>query len=376
MPPVTSSSVRPPGRHGWPDRFADRVAAALAPRLPARDYLVRAKTDRIRLAAAQLLLLREAPPGLGTAHGRTAARRTPQRARPARETRPGDRRSLAARSTSAFPGSEIASPPGSPVKSASDRAVRHAERVAVLRRQGPGHPPLRQERPRRRQPARLQPLPRRRRPPVGVHQPASVRLGPRVLRHQIAAGKNHHAALRALGNRWLEILWHCLPRTSSTTRPSTSPTATAPSATRPEEVVDRGCLICVPSTILCRRRRGLIEVIDDWPPRRIRPVASCCAILLIRLAKASRSPTRRASPNGIAAVTRPRPARSRSGTAPCTTPSCSPMQQPSQGPALARIIAARLAEELLDGRYREPWIFVTGSVPQRHCQLPLRHEEL
>ena len=25
-----------------------------------------------------------------------------------------------------------------------------------------------------------------------------------------AAGKSHHAALRALGNRWLEILWHCL----------------------------------------------------------------------------------------------------------------------------------------------------------------------
>ena len=25
-----------------------------------------------------------------------------------------------------------------------------------------------------------------------------------------AAGKGHHAALRALGNRWLEVLWHCL----------------------------------------------------------------------------------------------------------------------------------------------------------------------
>ena len=27
---------------------------------------------------------------------------------------------------------------------------------------------------------------------------------------KISAGKGHHAALRALGNRWLEILWHCL----------------------------------------------------------------------------------------------------------------------------------------------------------------------
>lgn len=25
----------------------------------------------------------------------------------------------------------------------------------------------------------------------------------------ITAGRSHHAALRALGNRWLEILWHC-----------------------------------------------------------------------------------------------------------------------------------------------------------------------
>jgi hypothetical protein len=29
---------------------------------------------------------------------------------------------------------------------------------------------------------------------------------------QRARGKTHHAALRALGNRWLEILWHCLTR--------------------------------------------------------------------------------------------------------------------------------------------------------------------
>jgi transposase len=29
---------------------------------------------------------------------------------------------------------------------------------------------------------------------------------------QRARGKTHHAALRALGNRWLEILWHCLMR--------------------------------------------------------------------------------------------------------------------------------------------------------------------
>ena len=29
---------------------------------------------------------------------------------------------------------------------------------------------------------------------------------------QRARGKNHHSALRALGNRWLEVLWHCLTK--------------------------------------------------------------------------------------------------------------------------------------------------------------------
>jgi hypothetical protein len=47
-------------RRGWPDRFADRVTAALAgEQFLARDYLIRAKADTIRLACAQLLLLRK-----------------------------------------------------------------------------------------------------------------------------------------------------------------------------------------------------------------------------------------------------------------------------------------------------------------------------
>jgi hypothetical protein len=52
------------GRHGWPERFAERVAAALAaPSLPTRDHLVRAKAASIRLAAVQLLALHEARRG-------------------------------------------------------------------------------------------------------------------------------------------------------------------------------------------------------------------------------------------------------------------------------------------------------------------------
>jgi NAD(P)-dependent dehydrogenase (short-subunit alcohol dehydrogenase family) len=45
-------------RHGWPDRFADRVQHALAAdHFAARDDLVRAKADAIRLAAVQLLAI-------------------------------------------------------------------------------------------------------------------------------------------------------------------------------------------------------------------------------------------------------------------------------------------------------------------------------
>jgi transposase len=45
-------------RHGWPDRFADKVTAALAgDHVTPRDSLVRAKADPIHLAATQLLAI-------------------------------------------------------------------------------------------------------------------------------------------------------------------------------------------------------------------------------------------------------------------------------------------------------------------------------
>jgi hypothetical protein len=47
---------------------------------------------------------------------------------------------------------------------------------------------------------------------VGVRQPAPLNLGQGLLRPPRARGKDHHAALRTLGSRWLEILWHCLQR--------------------------------------------------------------------------------------------------------------------------------------------------------------------
>ena len=45
-------------RHGWPERFADKVEGALAAgHFTPRDYLARAKADTIRLAATQLLAI-------------------------------------------------------------------------------------------------------------------------------------------------------------------------------------------------------------------------------------------------------------------------------------------------------------------------------
>ena len=47
---------------------------------------------------------------------------------------------------------------------------------------------------------------------MGLRQPPPLRLGPDFYDAQRASGKNHPAALRALGNRWLEVLWQCLTR--------------------------------------------------------------------------------------------------------------------------------------------------------------------
>src|SRR6266567_215943 len=43
-----------------------------------------------------------------------------------------------------------------------------------------------------------------------ANTPPEDQLGQAFPGAQRARGKTHHAALRALGNRWLEVLWHCL----------------------------------------------------------------------------------------------------------------------------------------------------------------------
>jgi transposase len=197
--------------HGWPERFAQRVQAALAAEsFVARDSLIRAKADTIRLAAVQLLALgaqrrvwerRMGELLLGAArHGRD------------RQPKDGDR-------GPAVPGGEIyLSFPGLGDRLAARVAGEigaisnfetpnglqcYAGKAPVTRRSGKselvvanrlacnGH--LRD----------------------AVQQWAFCSLqGSGWAREfydaQRARNKGHHAALRALGNRWLEILWHCL----------------------------------------------------------------------------------------------------------------------------------------------------------------------
>jgi hypothetical protein len=199
-------------RHGWPDRFAERVTAALAePRLPVRPELARAKAATIRLTAAQLLLLRQQRRAwqrrmgeilLGAPrHGRTRQPKHP---------RPGN----------AFPGGEIyLSMPGLGDRLAARVAGEIGEHVEqfstpnalqcyagtapVTRRSGRSEFVIARR------------LAYNRYLGNAVQMWAFCSLQQSAWARQfydakIAMGKSHHTALRALANRWLEILWHCL----------------------------------------------------------------------------------------------------------------------------------------------------------------------
>lgn len=199
-------------RHGWPARFAEHVTQTMAePRLPVRPELARAKAGAIRLAAAQLLLLR--------AQRKTWERRMGElllgaprygRAKTPKDPDPGK----------AFPGGEIyLSMPGlgdrlaarvageigeHPEQFTTPNALQcYAGRAPVTRRSGRSEFTIARR------------LAYNRHLGEAVHQWAFCSLSRSAWAREfydakITAGKTHHAALRALGNRWLEVLWHCL----------------------------------------------------------------------------------------------------------------------------------------------------------------------
>ena len=200
-------------KHGWPGRFTERVTQSLTgDHFDARQYLVRAKADTIRLACAQLLLLRE--------QRRAWERRMGELLlgdrRRGRAKQPGDDRGPAVPGGEiylSFPGlgdrlaARIAGEIGDAIgQFDTPNALQcYAGKAPVTRRSGKSELVVATR------------LACNRFLADAVQQWAFTSLrtsgwAREFYDTQRGRGKKHHAALRALGNRWLEILWHCLTK--------------------------------------------------------------------------------------------------------------------------------------------------------------------
>lgn len=206
------------GRHGWPHRVADRVAHALSSNdvFTAPEHLVRAKADTIRLTALQLLAI--------GAQRRTWEKRmgqlllgAPRRGR-ARQPDPGPEGG--GPRPNGFPGGEIylsfaglgdrlaarvAGEIGDHINYfTSPNALQcYAGKAPVTRRSGKSEFVVAHR------------LACNRHLRDAVQQWAFCSLNSSGWAREFynshrTRGKTHHATLRALGNRWLEVLWHCL----------------------------------------------------------------------------------------------------------------------------------------------------------------------
>ncbi len=191
--------------HGWPQRFADQVGTALAAdHFVARDYLVRAKAGTIALSATQLLAIgaqrrvRERRMGALLLGAPRHSRRPPKEDERGQAV-PGREIYLS------FAGLGIVSPPGLLVRSGdicnfeSPNGLQcYAGKAPVTRRSGKSE----------WWPAAWPATATWRTPCSNGRSAASTNpVGPGGQRSR---GKGHNAALRALGNPWLEVLWHCL----------------------------------------------------------------------------------------------------------------------------------------------------------------------
>jgi transposase len=201
-------------RHGWPERLAGKIITALTTdQFTPRDYLVRAKADTIRLAAAQLLAIgsqrrawERRMSGLLVGGPRRGPASQLQENQPG-QALPGGQVYLS------FPGlgdrlaARVAGEIGDhPQQFGSPNALAcYAGKAPVTRRSG------------RSELVVATRLACNRHLADAVQQWAFCSLrcsgwAREFYDLQRARGKTHHAALRALGNRWLEILWHCLIR--------------------------------------------------------------------------------------------------------------------------------------------------------------------
>lgn len=195
-------------RHGWPDRFADKVAAAIASdQFVARPALARAKADTIRLYATQLLLLGRQRRAWERQMGQllvgtdTDDGDAPGQGFPGGETylsMPGLGVRLAARVAG-----EIGDHPGQ--FDTPNALACYAGKAPVTRRSGKSELVV----------AKRLACNRYLDDAVQDWAFCSLRWSGWAREHYDdarARGKGHHAALRSLGVRWLTILWTCLDR--------------------------------------------------------------------------------------------------------------------------------------------------------------------
>lgn len=207
------------GRHGWPHRFADRIEQALSSTdvFTARDYLVRAKADTIRLAAVQLLAIGAQRRAWEKRMGELLLG-APRRGR----NRQSEPTTESEQRPNSFPGGEIylsfaglgdrlaarvAGEIGDHIDYfTSPNALQcYAGKAPVTRRSGKSEFVVAHR------------LACNRHLRDAVQTWAFCSLGRSDWAREFydshrARGKTHHATLRALGNRWLEVLWHCLTK--------------------------------------------------------------------------------------------------------------------------------------------------------------------
>jgi transposase len=199
-------------RHGWPERLADRVQRSLASdHFIPRDYLMRAKADTIRLTATQLL-------AIGTQR-RAWQRRMAELLLGARPTGKSGRR-REERPENAIPGGTIyLSFPGLGDRLAARVAGEIGDHICqyespnALQCDAGSAPVTRRSGKSELVVACRLACNRYLRDAVMQWAFCSLEQSQWAREYydtQRARGKRHYQALRALANRWLEILWHCL----------------------------------------------------------------------------------------------------------------------------------------------------------------------
>lgn len=200
-------------KHSWPERFADQVSSALATEhFVARPYLVRAKAGTVALAASQLLAIGAQRRAWEKRMGELllGAPRSGRAKAPKDEDRgpavPGGEIYLS------FPGlgdrlaARVAGEIGDVANYATPNALQcYAGKAPVTRRSGKSELVVATR------------LACNRYLANAVQQWAFCSLRRSAWAREFydaqrARHKGHHAALRALGNRWLEVLWHCLTK--------------------------------------------------------------------------------------------------------------------------------------------------------------------